>query len=171
MLEEYRTRLKVLANDPNDTFDEQVELMKTADAALVCSPLRDMVLTSPAMLEAVQAWSGDASVSPHFKKTHGFLLSYLFHEDDILPDNIHGLFGYLDDSFLIGLAFQRAAAERSAWGKRLSPDLQDIALQVPGWLNLCRRLLPDETHRLELMFNDLIHGDQAGCHSVFTEKS
>lgn len=158
MLEELKSRLKDLSTDPKDPFLRLLRKRAGAEAAARHErPLRNMVLMMPEMLGGLRRWMTDPSASPQVKRLHGFLLSYLYHPGDLLPEAGHGLFGYLDDALLVCLVFRRAAAERRARG--LDCRLQSGAeQQVSSWVSHAQEVLPREAEALNGILEELEQG-------------
>ena len=53
----------------------------------------------PDMIAQVKSWSNDFRIPSKEKKLHGFMLTYLYHPVDFLPESGKGLMGYLDDAY------------------------------------------------------------------------
>jgi hypothetical protein len=83
-----------------------------------------------------------------------YLLTYVYHSLDFLPEEDLGFCGYLDDAYLAGRVAQH-----------LQPDENwPLGGHLPDWLTLSRKAIPDVTTRLDSLFEDLLNGDTAAFH-------
>jgi hypothetical protein len=78
-------------------------------------------------------------------------LAYLYNPTDFLPEKINGLFGYLDDAYLVASVFQKTIEEIPQAG--LQPLGEDVLLKrdVIEWLDLTRELIPAESVQIDQM--------------------
>ena len=158
MLKAFKNQLKQMSMDPADSFAEL--LRRRVGASKVSQheqPLRNMILVMPDMLAQIKAWIEEPGMSADLRRLQGFVLTYLYHPKDILPEDSNGLFGYIDDAFLVSLAFQRTLAERRGLGYDSSLE-RELAGQLPDWLKHAREVIPREAEQVVLMFNELITG-------------
>lgn len=166
MLMDLKDKLKKLAADRRDPFARLLRARVGAkEARRRERPLRNMVLMMPELLGQLRVWMTEPEMRADLRGVHGFILSYLYHPEDILPEKGQGLFGFLDDAFLVALAFQRALAERRARGLDCALD-SDADLQVAGWLEHARAVIPLETAQVQGMLDDLLDGRTLRFHEA-----
>jgi len=158
MLRAFKSQLKLMAMDPADSFTELLRRrVGSSDVLRHEQPLRNMILVMPEMLTQIRAWMEEPGMSAELRRLQGFVLTYLYHPRDILPEGHNGLFGYLDDAFLVSLAFQRTLTERRGLGYDSSME-REMAEQLPGWLESVREVIPREARQVELMLEELLLG-------------
>lgn len=105
---------------------------------------RNMILVMPDLLERIRR---EASVSeePAARELFGFLLTYIYLEKDLIPEDENGFFGYVDDAYLVTAAHRRIA------GMNAIPESK-------AWLETVRRVVPKEAARLDEMLDELLMG-------------
>lgn len=150
-------KLKSMANDPNDPFTGVIrKMVGPREAVFFEDPLRRMILAMPAIIAQIKVWvSGDMSQGP-LGSIHRCLLSYLDNADDIVPDKSAGLFGYVDDAYLVSAAFDRTMHETDWAGLKPYLEQPSWAREVPSWLEITRKLLPEETAKIDRMLDQWI---------------
>jgi len=159
MLQALKSQLKTLAADPHDAFSDKIrKLVGASEAVHYTKPLRSLILVMPELIAQIRVWLDDPAVPARQKRLHGFLLSYLYHPADFLPEDGAGLFGYLDDAYLVGSVYRRTLQHLDHRTRRVLPSLDGLSDQVMAWLELARKLLPAETQRIEQFVEDVIEG-------------
>jgi len=111
----------------------------------------------PELIAQIRAWMEAPGIPAQLKRLHGFLLSYLYHPTDFIPES-DGLFGYLDDAYLVGRVYTRTMQQLDHRTRRTLPNLADLSVQVAPWLDLARRLLPAETQRIDHLLDEIVAG-------------
>lgn len=158
MLRAFKNQLKLMAMDPADSFAELIRRRVGAqEATRYEQPLRNMILVMPDMLMQIRAWMAEPGMSDELRRLQGFVLTYLYHPKDFLPEDHNGLFGYLDDAFLASLTFQRTLTERRGLGYDSSLE-RGLAEQLPAWLKHVREVIPREAEQVERMLDELLIG-------------
>jgi len=158
MLKAFKSQLKMMAMDPSDSFTELLRRrVGDQEAARYEQPLRNMILVMPDMLVQIRAWMAEPGMSAELRRLQGFVLTYLYHPRDFLPEDHNGLFGYLDDAFLASLTFQRTLTERRGLGYDSSLE-RELAEQLPDWLKHVREVIPREAEQVESMLDELLMG-------------
>ena len=159
MLKAFKNQLKQMSMDPADSFTEHLRRRVGSRQAVRLheQPLRNMILVMPEMLLQIRAWMDEPGMSAELRRLQGFVLTYLYHPKDILPEGHNGLFGYLDDAFLVSLAFRRTLTERRGLGYDSSME-RELAEQLPEWLKHTREVIPREAEQVEHMLDELLIG-------------
>jgi uncharacterized membrane protein YkvA (DUF1232 family) len=132
--------------------------------------LKDFILVLPELVEQVRAWLDRAQGNPALRNLHGFMLTYLYHPDDFVPETDQGLFGYLDDAYLVGNIYYRSMLNTGAVKKAYLPGTESLAKRIRPWLRLTRRVLPRETDRIDSMLDDLGRADSDSFHEMMGAK-
>lgn len=159
MLRAFKSQLELMAMDPADSFTEHIRrrVGSRKAARLHEQPLRNMILVMPEMLTQIGAWMAEPGMSAELRRLQGFVLTYLYHPKDFLPEDHNGLFGYMDDAFLVSLAFRRTLTERRGLGYDSSME-RELAEQLPDWLKHAREVIPREAEQVENMLDELLLG-------------
>lgn len=154
MLKAFNLQLQTMAKDPQDPFTSVIRKKVGAREALRYEgPLRKMILAMPDMIAQIRDWSDESGQPPEIKKLQSFSLAYLFNPTDFLPEKTNGLFGYLDDSYMVACVFQKTIEEIPQAG--LEPLEEKVSLKenVVEWLQLSRELIPDECLQIDQMLD------------------
>ena len=169
MLQALKSQLRALAADPHDSFTAHIrKRVGTVEAVHYTKPLRSLILVMPELIAQIRAWMEEPAIVPQLKRLHGFLLSYLYHPTDFLPES-DGLFGYLDDAYLVGRVYARTMQQLDHRTRRTLPNLADLSGQVASWLDLARRLLPTETQRIDHLLDEIVGGRPEAFHRMMNK--
>ena len=159
MLKALKNQLVLLAGQEQERFVNEVERrchpQKSADTA---AALRELIVAMPDLIAQIRAWSADPRVPKHQKQLQGFLLTYLYHPTDFLPESNWGLFGYLDDAYLVGRIYLDTLRTMSDSPSSL-PNVKELEAVVPRWLENARQVIPAEAAKIDLLLNELRAGD------------
>ena len=170
MLQALKNQLRTLAEDPRDPFAANIrKRVGTVEAVHYTKPLRSLILVMPELIAQIRAWMEQPALPPRLKHLHGFLLSYLYHPTDFLPEDSVGLFGYLDDAYLVGSVYARTMQQLDHRTRRTLPNLADLSGQVAKWLELARQLLPSETQRIDHLLEEIIAGRSEAFHHLMSK--
>lgn len=169
MLQALKSQLRALAADPQDSFASHIrKRIGAAEAVHYTKPLRSLILVMPELIAQIRTWMEMPAIPPRLKRLHGFLLSYLYHPADFLPES-DGLFGYLDDAYLVGRVYARTMQQLDHRTRCSLPNLGDLSGQVGPWLDLARRLLPDETQRIDHLLEEIVAGRSEAFHRMMNK--
>ena len=94
------------------------------------------------MIAQLQSWGNDSRIPSNEKKLHGFMSTYLYHPVDFLPESGGGLFGYLDDAYLVGSIYYRTMSAMDYDKRRTLPNLGPLTASIDEWLQSCARSHP-----------------------------
>ncbi len=131
----------------------------SSQAKVWAGPLKNFILVLPEMIAQVRIWSDTKDLSEQIHNLNGNLLTYLYHPADFLHDEGYGLFGYLDDAYLVGSVYHTTLRALGPENSQLAPHQAEIAAQVETWLDVTRRVIPKETALIEKMKRDLSMGN------------
>jgi len=121
--------------------------------------LRNFILVIPEMLAQIRAWVADPQVPRTLRQMHGYLLTYLYHPADFLSEEQYGLFGYLDDAYLVGCAYFQTLQAIDRTQVRFLPNQADLSTQVPAWITTTQKAIPAESRKIEALLRQLRDGD------------
>ena len=132
---------------------EAAEVGADLGASVRAELLRNFIVVLPEMVNQVQAWIAAPDASPRVKRLHGFMLTYLYHPTDYIPEDTNTLFGYLDDAYMFGSLYIRLLSDVRP--TRHLSNLESISRQLPLWLRVTRSVLPKETREMDRMLDEL----------------
>lgn len=158
MLKAFRNQLNQLSLVDRDPWSQRLAtaLGGRTDPGIE-KDVRGLILALPDLLERVRRWYDRADVPENFRRLHGITLTYLYHPADLVEDK--GLFGYLDDAYLVGRVFVLTAQRLSQDGVALEDDVASERPPLERRLASARRVLPEETNRLDALVTDYLSGD------------
>ena len=159
MLKALKNQLVLLAEQEQERFVGEIERRcHPQNAAETAAALRELIVAMPDLIAQIRAWAGDPRIPRHEKQLQGFLLTYLYHPTDFLPESNWGLFGYLDDAYLVGRIYVDTLRTMSDSAASL-PDVGKFAAAVPPWLESARRVIPAEAAKIDLLLSELRAGN------------
>lgn len=158
MLIAFKQQLKNLAKNHKEFLGQIQSRAGHEKAEKYVEPLKNLVVVMPDMIAQVQSWSNDSRIPSKEKKLHGFMLTYLYHPVDFLPESKKGLFGYLDDAYLVGSIYSRTMRLMDYDTRRTLPNLAPIATSVEEWLKLAREVISPEAKKIDELLEELVHG-------------
>lgn len=158
MLKAFRNQLNQLSLVDRDSWTQRVTsaLGGRRDSGTE-EDVRGLILALPDLLERVRRWYDRADVPENFRRLHGITLTYLYHPADLVEDK--GLFGYLDDAYLVGRVFVLTAQRLTRDGVALEEDVAARLTTLERGLASARRVLPEETNRLDALVADYLSGE------------
>lgn len=170
MLQQLQTRLNHLAGDPADPFTGTIRaLVGPRDAVLYERPMRQLILAMPAMTLQIRAWITTGRFQSGVTRLHGFAMSYLYSPEDLLPETTLGLFGYLDDAYLVARVYHRTLLEADCFAAGPLPAGAPPPAEVHNWVRLARQLLPRETAALDKMLEEAFNTRAGNYAGLLTE--
>lgn len=171
MLQQLQSRLNALAGNPADPFTGSIRaLVGPRDAVLYERPMRELILAMPAMTAQIRNWITGARFQSGIVRLHGFAMAYLYSPEDLLPETSMGLFGYLDDAYLVARVYHRTLLEADCFASGPLPAGAPQPGNVHDWLRLARQLLPRETAALDKMLDE-VFATRAGNYAGLLEKA
>ena len=110
--------------------DEQVKAVK------------EFIFLLPPVLQQLSDYWSDEACPSQAKKLSVRIITYIYSPDDYLPEEEHGLFGYLDDAYLVVSAFLRQAAAAREDGRAFLVGAgKELAILLGGELNRLNAIL------------------------------
>ncbi|MDQ7774193.1 MAG: hypothetical protein RDU13_11815 [Elusimicrobiales bacterium] len=160
-----------MAEDPSDPFTGSIRaLVGPRDAVKYERPMRELILAVPAMTAQIRNWISGPGFQPGIVRLHGFAMEYLYSPDGLLPETSMGLFGYLDDAYLVARVYHRTLLEADCLASGPLPAGAPQPGSVHDWIRLARQLLPRETAALDKMLDE-VFATRAGNYAGLLEKA
>lgn len=161
MLKAFKKQLQTMSRDPSDEFTARIRrLAGVREAVFFEKPLRQMILAMPDMIASMRSWTEDSRTPSALQRAHRFLLAYLYNPTDFLPDQADGLFGYIDDAYVVARFYECTMVETEWAGLRPYTEHPMWAHDVPVWVEYTRRLLPEVTAKIDQMVEQLLEREE-----------
>lgn len=154
MNHDFKVHLTLLSQRSQDDFEQELRArVPRYPARPLARRLKNFVMVMPDMIRQIRAWINDPASPPALKSLHGFMLTYLYHPLDFVPESNRGLFGYVDDAYLIGQLYLEAATRLD----RLNylPNTESLSRQIPFWLRWTRLAIPKESAQVDALLSEL----------------
>jgi len=156
MIQALTEQLARLTRDPKDPFLLTIKnIVGSRQAAGYANPLRKMVLALPIMVEGIRESLEKLTLDPSVRRLESFALVYLYSPTDYLPEKSFGLFGYVDDAYLVANVYERTLNEIEARGLKLKNKEQIDIDKVRDWIEVAKRLLPNEMGGIDRLLQDV----------------
>ncbi len=157
MLNAFKEELKRLAVDPLDPFHQKVRERIGKRATLIVEKrLKQLILLMPGLVRRMHAhWAGSSSGS-EIKKLGGFMFIYLYQPKDFLPEDDHGLFGYLDDAYLVLIVYEKVVRLKANAEGVIDKDDEQYLKLIQESKRHVKAVIPKETKKIETMVENAI---------------
>jgi len=106
MLQALYNELKDLSDNSFDQFRETIK--KRLDGQITeeqVSTLKEFIFLMPPLIKILNSYWNDKNTPADAKKLSGLILSYILKPNDFISEEKYGLFGYLDDAYLVVSSF------------------------------------------------------------------
>lgn len=168
MLRALKKQLNQLAADPQDPFSNKIKAtVGPAEFENTSREIKNFILLLPEMIGQIRIWAEDDRVPPQIKRLHGFVLTYLYHPLDLLPEEPYGLFGYLDDAYLVGDVYHRTMMFAKS-GLDVGLD-NEFSAKIGGWLQLVRTVIPKEAGIIDSLVEELVKGNEKAFNKLLAQ--
>lgn len=116
--------------------------------------LKNFILCLPYLLEQLRIWFESDELPSELKNVYWHLMAYMYHSVDVLPEEDYGFWGYLDDVYIIGLAYSKTLNDYQLnSGRSFDQD-------IDAWIHLTRQAISTQTRKLDLIFGKLLQGEK-----------
>ena len=157
MLTAFKEELKRLAVDPLDPFHQRIRDRIGKRATLVVEKrLKQLILIMPGLVRSIRAQWEASKAGSEIKKLGGFMFIYLYQPKDFLPEDEHGLFGYLDDAYLVAIVYEKVVRAAEHAGAALGEDDEAYMKQIQTSKRYVKAVIPKETKKIEEMVEKAI---------------
>ncbi|MBL8014311.1 MAG: DUF1232 domain-containing protein [Candidatus Omnitrophica bacterium] len=172
MLRAIKEQLKSLAQDEHKDF--HVRLRKTVGkkaTAILEERLKKVIVLMPDLVQRIHDYWRMQPEASSTKRLGSHLLSYLYLPKDLISEEDWGLFGYLDDAYMVAAVYERIIEELSSCGfKVLAGDLalhEDIKL----YKRSIRIVIPNVCQKIDKIIDDLSKGKNDSYISMAQESA
>lgn len=157
MLAAVKEELKRMAADPKDDFHGKVKKRVGKKATQILEKrLKQIILLMPSLMKRIRIhWEAEGT-DVEIKKLGGFVFAYMYHPHDFLSKDEHGLFGYLDDAYLVVNVYERVLQGVPS----LSEEDQEFLEIITKTKKYVKAVIPDETQKIEEMVEGALRDEQ-----------
>jgi uncharacterized membrane protein YkvA (DUF1232 family) len=150
MLRALQNHLRDLAEDKTGKLKKEIEVRwgdeVTEDQV---HAIKEFIFLMPPCLKVLSQYWSEKKTPAQAKNLAGLIITYVYHPHDLISDEEHGLFGYIDDAYLVVASFLRIQhmyihdwAEKS----ELERDLIERAKEL---INAPKLVIPDEAAKID----------------------
>lgn len=152
MLNALKSQLSMMALEDGAIFARQVrKRIGSKKAKTHVSNCLNLVLMMPDLVARCRDLSESKAVPGWLREFNGFLLTYLYHPIDFLPEDGLGLFGYLDDAYFVGRVFQMIRERVPG----ISSSAEDLYRDLPMMLDSARTVLAPESAQVDRLISEI----------------
>ena len=163
MLKALANQLRNLADTTADQFVEAIRKRLDGKATEEqVSKLKEFIFLLPPALKQLSGYWNEKSTPTKAKEISGLIISYIYQPNDFLPEGNTGLFGYLDDAYVVVSAFLRIQDLYLRNWQDKSDEEQELARRARDLIVAPRIIMPDEAVRIDRMIDSFMSGETAG---------
>ena len=168
MLRAMKEQLKILAQDEDKKFHNILrERIGKKATELLENRLKQLIILIPDLVERVYYYYGHLQTNnSKTKKLGGYLLTYLYHPEDLISDE-WGLFGYLDDAYFGAAVFEEIIHEVSVEDQLLIEPDKKFNESLKLLKASARSVIPEEASKIDNMIQNIVKGEEAGFLNLF----
>ncbi len=157
MLRAFKSELQRLRKEEYAMFHAQIRgrVGKRATQKLE-EPLVQQILLIPDLMQRIHYYWKQPYVRGDVKGLSSYVFAYLYNTNDILPSDDHGLFGYLDDAYLVGLVYEHVLEEVSRQYLPIAPEDDDLREQVAQNQKSIVKVIPEEAKKMDELFENAL---------------
>jgi uncharacterized membrane protein YkvA (DUF1232 family) len=159
MLKVLDDQLRSLANLKDDDFRRAIAARLNGKATEdQVKSVKEFIFLMPPVLKQLTNYWNEKKTPAEAKRLSGFIVTYIFHPDNLISLENNGLFGYIDDAYLVVATFLRM--EEMAlkdWRAKSSAELE-LWERCRAHLAAPKLVIPDEVARIDEMIDSIIQG-------------
>jgi len=159
MLQALQNHLRQLASQDNDKFREEITArFKTKATDEQVQAIKDFIFLMPPTLKVLSQYWNDKKTPANVRNIARMIIAYVFHPQDLLSEEKHGLFGYLDDSYLVVSTFLKIQDMYIRNWDEKSELERDLIERAKTLINVPRLVIPEITDKIESTIEDWLKG-------------
>jgi uncharacterized membrane protein YkvA (DUF1232 family) len=90
-----------------------------------------------------------------------------YHPKDFLADDEYGLFGYLDDAYLVAVVYERVMQELLEEGVALSREDLEFQEKIGKLKQTARSVIKEESRKIDQMVGQILEGNNRAYLALF----
>lgn len=150
MIKALSDKLKELARSTGEEFKAILKERlngKVTDEQI--SALKEFIFLLPPTLKVLTSYWNDSKIPQEVKRLSILLTAYIIRRDDLISDEKLGLFGYLDDSYIVVSAFLKIQdLYLRDWQDKSREELE-LAKRARNLIIASRIVIPEETEKID----------------------
>jgi uncharacterized membrane protein YkvA (DUF1232 family) len=111
--------------------------------------LKEFIFLLPPTLKVLNSYWDDGKIPAEVKRLGSLLTSYIIRRDDLISDEDLGLFGYLDDSYLVVSAFLKIQDLYLRDWQDKSPEEIELTHRARNLITAPRIVIPEEAGSID----------------------
>jgi uncharacterized membrane protein YkvA (DUF1232 family) len=159
VLTSFKKQLIQLAEDSDRRFHLEIRKRIGKRATpLYEEKIKQLIVHTPDRLTRIyELWNTKKS-SGDLSRIAGFILAYVYNPKDFLSCDDYGLFGYLDDAYLVILVYEQVLWGAQIQGIKIKESEHELLESIGDVRALVKVLIPKEAQQIESMLEELIQG-------------
>jgi len=171
MIKALSNQLKELARRTDDEFRAILkERLNGKVTEEQIGALKEFIFLLPPALKVLNSYWDDAKIPIEVKKLSSLLIAYIIRRDDLLSDKHLGLFGYLDDSYIVVSAFLKIQEMFLRDWQDKSPEERDLAERARKLIVAPRIVIPEETIGIDEVLELYVKGHITSFEDYLTSR-
>ena len=160
MLKALANQLRNLADNAGDGFADAIRKRMNGKATEEqITKLKEFIFLLPSTLKQLSGYWSDKSTPAKAKEMSGLLISYVYEPNDFIPESKNGLFGYLDDAYVVVSAFLKIQdLYLRDWQDKSDEEIQ-LARRARELIVAPRIVIPEEAARIDRMIDSFMSGE------------
>ncbi|UCE67663.1 MAG: hypothetical protein JSU85_06560 [Candidatus Zixiibacteriota bacterium] len=159
MIKALSSQLKELAKSDEENFRTAIKNRLDGKATEEqISAVKEFIFLLPPTLKILNSYWDDPKTPLDVKKLSGILIAYIIRRDDLLSDEHMGLFGYLDDSYIVVSAFLKIQEMYLRDWQDKSPEERELTERARKLIVAPRIVIPDEATGIDEVMELYVRG-------------
>lgn len=151
MLKAMKSQLSLLSIEHGDRFARDIrKRYGSSNAQWAIAKSLNLIMIMPDLIAKIRDLSSDRALSVNDRRMNQYVLIYLYHPYDYVAEDKPGLFGYLDDAYLVGVVYSRLSQKMPGYA-----STEDLTRDLETSLEVVRGILPKETRKIDHMLEEL----------------
>lgn len=150
MIKALSNKLKELGRTENGEFKAIIKQRldgKVTDEQV--GAIKEFIFLLPSTLKILTSYWNDHKIPLEVKKLSGLLTAYIIRRDDLISDEKLGLFGYLDDSYIVVSAFLKIQDMFLRDWQDKSKEEIELTHRARNLINAPRIVIPKEAGEID----------------------
>ncbi|KPJ49074.1 MAG: hypothetical protein AMJ41_03645 [candidate division Zixibacteria bacterium DG_27] len=154
MLKALTNQLRILAGEDEQGFRKSIEKRLGGRATEEqMKAVKEFIFLLPPVLQQLSNYWNDESFPSEAKRLSGHIITYIYAPHDYLSEEQHGLFGYLDDAYLVVSAFLRIQdSYLKNWQDKSPLELQ-LVKRARELILVPDLVIPEEAKEIEALLH------------------
>lgn len=132
--------------------------------------LKEFIFLLPPTLKILNSYWDDPRTPLDVKKLSGLLIAYIIRRDDLLSEEHLGLFGYLDDSYLVVSAFLKIQEMYLRDWQDKSPEERELWDRARKLIVAPRIVIPEESTGIDEVMELYVRGHITSFEDYLTSR-